>query len=80
MERSRRTVRRTRPVARNCPYCETKTLPDYKDTHSLGRYMTERGKIIPRSRTGICSKHQRLVTIAIKQARILALMPFVERT
>lgn len=77
--RSMRQSRRIKIYPQNCAFCETKTQPDYKETVVLGKYVTERGKIIPRSRSGLCSKHQLAVTVAIKQARFLALLPFVVR-
>lgn len=49
---------------------------DYKDTDLLKRYVSERGKILPRRVTGTCAKHQRPLTITIKRSRIMALMPF----
>lgn len=49
---------------------------DYKDTDLLKRYVSDKGKILPRRVTGTCSKHQRPLTVAIKRARIMALMPF----
>jgi small subunit ribosomal protein S18 len=49
---------------------------DYKDIKTLGHFVTERGKILPRRISGNCAKHQRKVTIAIKRARNIALMPF----
>ena len=49
---------------------------DYKDVAKLKRYVTEKGKILPRRQTGTCAKHQRLVTVAIKRARAIALLPF----
>ena len=49
---------------------------DYKDTAKLKRYVSERGKILPRRITGNCAKHQRALTVAIKRARHLALMPY----
>jgi small subunit ribosomal protein S18 len=49
---------------------------DYKDVPRLRRYITERGKILPRRITGNCAKHQRLLTQAVKKARVMALMPF----
>jgi small subunit ribosomal protein S18 len=49
---------------------------DYKEFDKLRKYVTERGKIIPRRVTGTCAKHQRQLTRAIKRARILALLPF----
>ena len=73
----RRNNRKERPVAKNCPYCATKTVPNYKDVGGLGKYVTERGKILGRAKTGVCAKHQRAITIAIKRARHMALLPFV---
>jgi len=54
------------------------TAIDYKDTKKLQRYLTDRGKILPRRATGNCAKHQRMLTSAIKRARIVALLPFVK--
>ena len=60
-----------------CQFCTDKTLAvDYKDVETLRKYITERGKILPRRITGTCTMHQREVTKAIKRARIVALMPF----
>lgn len=61
-----------------CSFCQEKaTSIDYKDTVKLKRYLTDRGKILPRRVSGNCAKHQRALTIAIKKARIIALLPFV---
>ena len=49
---------------------------DYKDVNKLKRYVSERGKILPRRITGNCAKHQRALTVAIKRARHIALMPY----
>ena len=63
-----------------CQFCADKeTVVDYKDVETLKKYVSERGKILPRRITGTCSTHQRAVTIAIKRARHLALMPYSER-
>ncbi len=60
-----------------CHFCQDKVeYIDYKDTGKLSRYVSDRGKILPRRVTGTCAKHQRAVTTAIKRARIVALMPF----
>lgn len=62
-----------------CHFCQDKIdFIDYKDTAKLNRYLTDRGKILPRRVTGTCAKHQRAVTVAVKRARIIALMPFVK--
>ena len=60
-----------------CRFCANKAKIDYKDADSLRRYMTERGKILPRRITGTCAKHQREVAKAIKRARSIGLLPFV---
>lgn len=60
-----------------CFFCENKLdHVDYKDIKTLGKYVTERGKILPRRVTGNCAKHQRKVTIAIKRSRNVALLPY----
>ncbi|MDR1566684.1 MAG: 30S ribosomal protein S18 [Treponema sp.] len=60
-----------------CKFCTQKLKIDYKDADTLRRFITERGKILPRRITGTCSKHQRALALAIKRARIIALLPFV---
>ena len=66
--------RRRRKV---CVFCGTeKGTIDYKDVAKLKKYVTERGKILPRRVTGNCTQHQRDITVAIKRARHLALMPY----
>ena len=60
-----------------CRFCANKTKIDYKDADALRRYMTERGKILPRRITGTCAKHQREVARAIKRARSICLLPYV---
>ena len=68
MERRRRKV---------CRFCEGKAVYiDYKDDRLLRKFISERGKIIPRRVTGNCAKHQRMLTTAVKRGRILALLPF----
>mgnify|MGYP000622848963 CR=1 FL=1 len=60
-----------------CVFCGKDNVIDYKDTAKLKRYISERGKILPRRITGNCAKHQRALTVAIKRARHVALMPYV---
>jgi len=64
---------------KKCFFCQGKIVPDYKEPAVLSRFISERGKIIPRNRTGICAKHQRALAREIKKARYLALLPFVAR-
>ena len=67
--------RRTR--RRGCAYCSDEALViDYKDPQALRYFVTERGKIVPRRISGVCAKHQRELTRAIKRARNVAIMPF----
>ena len=61
-----------------CQFCADQDKKiDYKDAETLKKYITERGKILPRRITGTCAEHQRDLTIAVKRARHLALMPYV---
>ena len=60
-----------------CKFCIQKLKIDYKDADTLRRFITERGKILPRRITGTCAKHQRALALAIKRARMIALLPFV---
>jgi small subunit ribosomal protein S18 len=60
-----------------CKFCAQKLKIDYKEADTLRRFITERGKILPRRITGTCAKHQRALALAIKQARSIALLPYV---
>lgn len=62
-----------------CKFCSNKLKIDYKDADVLRRFVTERGKILPRRITGSCAKHQRALALAIKQARAIALLPYVTK-
>lgn len=60
-----------------CRYCENKIeYVDYKDERLLRRFVNERGKLIPRRISGNCARHQRKLTVAVKRARILAILAF----
>ena len=66
-----------KPKKKVCSFCVDKVEAiDYKDVSKLRRYVTERGKILPRRISGNCAKHQRQLTLAIKRARNIALLPF----
>lgn len=66
-----------RPRRKVCSFCVDKVEEiDYKDVAKLRRYITERGKILPRRISGNCAKHQRQMTTAIKRSRNVALLPF----
>lgn len=70
----RRPIRRRKKV---CVFCgDSNNVIDYKDVNKLKRYISERGKILPRRITGNCAKHQRALTVAVKRARHLAMLPY----
>ena len=71
--------RREIPQNLECYYCKLEGKPDYKEVLKLKRFISDRGKIIAKSRTGTCTMHQRKLTYEIKKARFLALLPFTER-
>lgn len=72
-----RRERGRKPKRKVCSFCVDKVESiDYKDVAKLRHYVTERGKILPRRISGNCAKHQRQVTVAIKRARNIALLPF----
>ncbi len=73
-KRKRRVYHR-RKVCRFC--ADSSLVIDYKDSKALKYFITERGKIIPRRISGSCATHQRALTLAIKRARSIALLPFV---
>jgi small subunit ribosomal protein S18 len=78
----KRTIRRPKKVnnaPKKCYFCSEKKEPEFTETAVLNRFVTERAKIVPASRSGLCAKHQKRITIAIKYARHLALLPFVAK-
>ena len=79
-KRSKRDGRERKGRKKYCQFCADKTdSVDYKDVALLRRYMSDRGKIRARRVTGNCSQHQRLVATAVKNAREMALLPYVAR-
>lgn len=66
-------------IKRNCRFCHLKTEPDYKNYQELKESISDRERILPASRSGVCAKHQRRLSKEIKRARILGLLPFTER-
>ncbi|MCF0122130.1 MAG: 30S ribosomal protein S18 [Lachnospiraceae bacterium] len=71
----KKVSRRRRKV---CVFCGKDNIIDYKDVNKLQKYVFEKEKILPRRITGNCAKHQRAVTVAVKRARHMALMPYVD--
>ena len=79
VENGEEKVKRVRraPKKKVCAFCVEKAKEiDYKDVAKLKRYITEKGKIIPRRTSGTCAEHQRALSVAIKRARVMALLPF----
>ena len=75
--RGRSKFRRTYHRRKICRFCaDSSIVIDYKDPKTLRHFTTERGKIIPCRISGNCAKHQRILTLAIKRARNMALLPF----
>lgn len=73
----KRNAKQRRMKKRVCAFCMDKIETiDYKDVSKLKKFVTERGKILPRRISGNCAKHQRTLTIAIKRARTVALLPY----
>ena len=72
-----RRPRGRKPRRKVCQFCVEKAVDiDYKDTAKLRKYITEKGKMLPRRMTGVCAKHQRILAAAIKRARVMALLPY----
>ena len=67
-----------RRAQKSCPFCETRVrFIDYKDDRTLGRFITDHGKILPSRLSGVCARHQRQLAQAVKRARYLALIPYI---
>ncbi|NLC16272.1 MAG: 30S ribosomal protein S18 [Clostridiales bacterium] len=77
-EEKEKTVKKPyRPSKKKvCVFCVEKLNIDYKDANQLKKFITEKGKIIPKRTTGTCAKHQRVLAVAIKRAREMALLPY----
>jgi small subunit ribosomal protein S18 len=70
-------IKRRGRIKLNCLYCHKNKQPDYKETEILAKFVSDRGKIMSRSKSGVCAKHQRRLAVEIKRARHLALLPFM---
>lgn len=79
MAKPRINKRRIKQAPKNCYFCKEKKQPVLSEVDGLRKFLTERGKITPRSRNGLCAKHQKAVTKTVKQGRYLALLSFVVR-
>ena len=75
--RKKRRRRRAGGKRKVCPFCADKNLTiDYKNLSIVEQFITDRGKIVPRRISGVCAKHQRAVSLAVKRARHIALLPY----
>ncbi len=73
----KRAAKDRRPKKKSCNFCIEKIAEiNYKDAPRLRKYISERGKILPRRISGNCARHQRLLTVAVKRARVIAFLPF----
>lgn len=79
MRKTNRPIRRRIKKPGECFFCKQKTEPDYKETETLRHFISERGKILGKGESGVCQKHQKILTKSIKRARFLSLLPFIVR-
>ena len=76
--KTKRAAKDRRPKRKPCSFCADKAIDiSYREVYRLKKYVSERGKIVPRRISGNCAKHQRILTVAIKRARIIAFLPYV---
>lgn len=74
----KRAVKDRRPKRKPCSFCTERAIAvSYRDVPRLKKFVSERGKIVPRRISGNCAKHQRMLTTAVKRARLIAFLPFV---
>jgi len=81
MKSTKKDIRRRKRISvpKECFFCKEKTEPYFFDTSILERFLTQRGKIVPGSRNGLCAKHQKKVALNIKYSRHLALLQFISK-
>lgn len=76
-QKKRKIIRRPKIETPSvCAFCEAKKNPDYKDYKFLEKFISDRAKILHQERTGLCSRHRRMLPREVKRARHLALLPF----
>lgn len=75
-QKAKRKILKERPISTKCLFCETKTVPSYKNYEVLAKFLSDRGRIYSRERSGVCAKHQRALSGQVQKARFLALLPF----
>ena len=72
----KKQIRKERPLSTTCLFCDAKTSPSYKNYENLAKFLSDRGRIYTRERSGVCAKHQRALSGEVQRARFLALLPF----
>lgn len=79
MPKKKRIIRKIQKTnaPKACYFCVEKKEPEFQDTATLNKFISERAKIVGRARSGLCAKHQKRLTLAVKRARHLALLPFI---
>ncbi|MBV8196998.1 MAG: 30S ribosomal protein S18 [Candidatus Eremiobacteraeota bacterium] len=78
VKRAARATKERRTKRKPCNFCTDRAIAvSYRDVPRLKKYVSERGKIVPRRISGNCAKHQRMLTTAVKRARLIAFLPFV---
>ena len=75
-QKSKKKIIKVRPLYVNCVFCDAKTSPSYKNYEDLVKFVSDRGRILNRERSGNCARHQRILAQEVKRARHLALLPF----
>ena len=75
-KKAKKQIRKERPISTKCLFCEAATEPSYKEYETLSKFLSDRGRIYSRERSGVCAKHQRRLAGEIQRARFLALLPF----
>lgn len=79
MAKPKKTLRKPqipKKSKKDCVFCKAKSTPDYKSYKDLEKYISDRAKMIPSIYTGTCTKHQKQVSVAVKRARFLGLLPY----
>ncbi len=72
----KKQIQKERPLSTTCLFCDTKSAPTYKNYEILAKFLSDRGRIYTRERSGVCAKHQRALAGEVQRARFLALLPF----
>lgn len=75
-KKTKKNIKKIVPQNLKCPFSNNPQLIDYKDVHTLKKYITTRGRVLPSARTGVSTRCQRKLSLSIKRARYMALLPY----